>query len=260
MDQATVLTEPYPGYLIFLENSLEFDLANRNVQLCMDALDACAFYEDGENDEDEDEPKDPKTEGLLNKLGKAIQVVIDKIVELIRRFMRVLSGVGKKHLTSEQYMQTQKGMAEYETRCNQIRKEIDDVFLSMRPVIGMIADVTKMDPEKVEFICDAVNNKLASANWTAIAMSALEGNTKHKQLTTKYADECRNISTRIEKAKNELTASNKNIKGRRKKLNALNRCISTTSNMANHLLGSAARLDRKSNKIEAKYASNKGKS
>lgn len=227
------MTAPYDGYANYLENSLELDIIARENQQAFDALELQTFFEDGDGDSQE-------SNALLQKIGRGIRKMLDRIIMMVENFGRAITNIGKKHMSAEEYMQTNRGSTEYHQRCGKIAKEIDEAFLQMRPIINMISNVTGMDVAKVEKLCDGLNTTIANADWGELAQGVIKRKVAHKKLTDgSYEREIKGYKAKIAKAEAELNDSKRNIKDKKRKLRALNATTSVLGNFCAKIFGSA---------------------
>lgn len=226
---------PFDGYANYLENSLALDIIERENQMTFDTLELHTFFEDGDDAEESQE-----SNALFQKIGKGIRKMWDRIIMIIENFGRAITNIGKKHMTAEEYMQTDRGSTEYHQRCGKIAKEIDEAFLQMRPIINMISNVTGMDAAKVERLCDGLNAIIANANWGELAQGVIKRKVANKKLTNgTYEREMKGYREKIMKVTDELTNSKHNIKDKKKKLRAVNATTSVLGNLSAKIFGSA---------------------
>jgi hypothetical protein len=214
----------------YLKNDLEISIINRNIDSSFDALRLFPYYEDGESDE-EGEKK-----GVLDKISNLINTLVQKVEELIQRFVRFITGIGKDHITSDDYYNSEKGKADFNDRAAEIMRSTDEVFAQQRPIVSAISNVTTMDPVAVSNACDLTNRVLAKVKWDKIGTLAVN-HVAMKRAMKKYSDNISANNKAIKAANKELRSGRKEIKQKEKKLKAVSKAAQTNASIASKLFG-----------------------
>lgn len=217
------------GRVLYLESALEISNIAAENEMALDSFKFQLFFEEGDN---------ASGNGLMDKIIRGIQLILQKIRMMGERCMYVIKNIGKSRLTAEEYMNSETGAAEYHRRCGEIAKEIDDAFLEARPLINAISNATNMNPALVEKICDGLNKRIEKSNWEELFKRAVTKQAYAKKLHNgTYKRDMDDITNRIQKATNDIKSAKTEIKDKEKKLRALNKSASVMGKFSSKLFG-----------------------
>lgn len=146
-----VCTPSSEAEIAYCETAIEFGVLNHHALIAIDTYEQCLYVEDGNTE---------ATEGVFQKMKKAILDILDKIDSVIRGFLDGIKSGSKNRLTADKYMSSATAQINLNTDIIEMQKVVDAQFLEMRKVVKMISNVSGFDPDVVANTCDNINEKL----------------------------------------------------------------------------------------------------
>ena len=131
----------------FYEDALELGVLNHKAALAVDLYTQELYMEEEDSS---------GSDGVFEKMKKAILTVLDKIDSIIRGFLDGFKVFSNKHLTADKFMNSSTGQLQLAGDLFEMQKRIDHEYLQLRPVVSKISQLTGEDIEDVAKLADQV--------------------------------------------------------------------------------------------------------
>ena len=146
-----VCTPSCEAEIAYCETAIEFGVLNHQALIAIDTYEQCLYVEDGNTE---------ATEGVFQKMKKAILDILDKIDSVIRGFLDGIKLGSKNRLTVDKYMSSETAQLNIQKDIIEIHKAIDAEFMEMRKVVKVISNVSGFDPNDVAKKCDEITERI----------------------------------------------------------------------------------------------------